>query len=67
MHEDCCSGADFVAGTRAAAEQAGIAADHELQLMSEPEAAAIYCLKVQDTQSVKVGDRVVVCDAGGGG
>lgn len=53
-------------GTRLAAEQAGIAGEHELQLLSEPEAAAIYSIKIQESAAIRVGDRIVVCDAGGG-
>ncbi|KAI5842032.1 hypothetical protein BZA05DRAFT_464152 [Tricharina praecox] len=52
--------------TRLAAEQAGIAGEHELQLLSEPEAAAIYSIKIQESAAIRVGDRIVVCDAGGG-
>ncbi|KAF8537474.1 hypothetical protein BDD12DRAFT_744792, partial [Trichophaea hybrida] len=52
--------------TRKAAEEAGIGREHDLQLLSEPEAAAIYSFKVQQTGSINVGDRIVVCDAGGG-
>ena len=38
---------------------------HGLWLLSEPEAAAIFAVKTQDS-GVRVGDRLVVCDAGGG-
>ncbi|KAI5788706.1 hypothetical protein FPQ18DRAFT_343143 [Pyronema domesticum] len=51
--------------TRKAAETAGMG-HHNLSLLSEPEAAAIYSIKIQDTGSIKVGNRIVVCDAGGG-
>jgi molecular chaperone DnaK (HSP70) len=52
-------------GTRKAAETAGMG-HHTLSLLSEPEAAAIYSIKIQGTGSIKVGNRIVVCDAGGG-
>ena len=37
-----------------------------LQIISEPEAAAIYALHAMDPHSIKVGDTFVLCDAGGG-
>ena len=37
-----------------------------LQIVSEPEAAATYALDAMDPHSVKVGDTFVLCDAGGG-
>ena len=37
-----------------------------LQIVSEPEAAATYVLKAMDPHDVKVGDTFVICDAGGG-
>ena len=38
-----------------------------LQLLSEPECAALYSLQTLDAlRSVHVGDRMMVCDAGGG-
>ena len=37
-----------------------------LQIVSEPEAAAIYVLKAMDPHDVMVGDTFVLCDAGGG-
>ncbi|KAI9683419.1 MAG: hypothetical protein M1829_005491 [Trizodia sp. TS-e1964] len=51
-----------------AAMKAGMGNEHGLQLLSEPESAAIYTLKITDSQNsqIKVGDRIVVCDAGGG-
>lgn len=37
-----------------------------LQIISEPEAAAIYALDALDPHNVKIGDTFVLCDAGGG-
>lgn len=37
-----------------------------LQIVSEPEAAAIYVLKAMDPHDIMVGDTFVLCDAGGG-
>ena len=37
-----------------------------LQIISEPEAAAIYALHAMDPHSIKIGDTFVLCDAGGG-
>ncbi|PWY75036.1 actin-like ATPase domain-containing protein [Aspergillus heteromorphus CBS 117.55] len=51
--------------TMTAAVTAGIAAN-EITLVSEPEAAALYCLKAIQPNSIRNGDVVVVCDAGGG-
>lgn len=51
--------------TEYAAARAGMGKD--LQLLSEPECAALYSLKtMEDLQSVRVNDRMMVCDAGGG-
>ncbi|KAI9821960.1 MAG: hypothetical protein M1827_002542 [Pycnora praestabilis] len=54
--------------TEDAAIRAGMGNEHGLELLSEPESAAVYTLKSTDnTQSqIKVHDRIVVCDAGGG-
>ena len=51
-----------------AARRAGMGNEHGLELLSEPESAAIYALKNMDSgnSSVKVEDRIVVCDCGGG-
>ena len=38
----------------------------DLQIISEPEAAAIYALHAMDPHSIQVGDSFVLCDAGGG-
>ncbi|KAI7890489.1 uncharacterized protein EV154DRAFT_511148 [Mucor mucedo] len=55
---------------REAAIQAGIisAADHRdrLMLISEPEAAALYCERTCDKFNMAHGDEFMICDAGGG-
>ena len=38
----------------------------DLQIISEPEAAAIYALHAMDPHSIEIGDTFVLCDAGGG-
>ena len=54
--------------TEDAAIRAGMGKEHQLELISEPESAAIYTLKTLDSShsKIQVDDRVVVCDAGGG-
>lgn len=52
--------------TLQAAERAGMGNRHELKLISEPEAAAVYTLKAIQQNNLKVGDNFIVCDAGGG-
>lgn len=52
--------------TLQAAERAGMGKRHELKLISEPEAAAVYTLKTIQMSGLKVGDNFIVCDAGGG-
>ena len=52
--------------TLQAAERAGMGSRHEVRLISEPEAAAVYTLKAIQPNHLKVGDNFVVCDAGGG-
>ncbi|KAF8542987.1 hypothetical protein BDD12DRAFT_727596 [Trichophaea hybrida] len=50
-----------------AAEAAGLGKHRvDFDLISEPEAAASYTLKVMQSHSLKIGDTFVVCDAGGG-
>jgi len=39
---------------------------HELKLISEPEAAAVYALKMTPPKGLKKGSNFIVCDAGGG-
>ncbi|KAI9738107.1 MAG: hypothetical protein M1818_005535 [Claussenomyces sp. TS43310] len=51
--------------TLKAAEKAGLN-DHELSMISEPEAAAIYTLRAIQPNTITIGDTFVVCDAGGG-
>ena len=52
--------------TLQAAERAGMGSRHELKLISEPEAAAVYTLKTIQPSGLKMGDNFIVCDAGGG-
>lgn len=51
-----------------AARRAGMTNEHNLQLLSEPESAAVYTIKTlgEVGSPFKVHDRIVVCDAGGG-
>ena len=51
-----------------AARRAGMTNEHDLQLLSEPESAAVYTIKSlgEAHSPFKVNDRLVVCDAGGG-
>lgn len=51
--------------TRNAAVAAGIP-EGALTLISEPEAAALFCSSLCDEVDLKAGDRFLVCDAGGG-
>ncbi|KAK4166170.1 hypothetical protein QBC43DRAFT_314128 [Cladorrhinum sp. PSN259] len=52
--------------TLQAAERAGMGAQSQIQMISEPEAAAVYTLKAIQPNHFKVGDNFVVCDGGGG-
>ncbi|GAB7360509.1 hypothetical protein MBLNU230_g8459t1 [Neophaeotheca triangularis] len=52
--------------TLQAAERAGMGERAKLQLISEPEAAAVHTLKTMQPGALKVGSNFVVCDAGGG-
>ncbi|KAK1077163.1 hypothetical protein LTR33_008322, partial [Friedmanniomyces endolithicus] len=52
--------------TLQAAERAGMGNRHELKLISEPEAAAVYTLRSIQPSRLRVGDNYIVCDAGGG-
>lgn len=52
--------------TRRAASRALGVSDENLQLISEPEAAALFCASVVREAGLRDGDRFVVCDAGGG-
>lgn len=51
--------------TLLAAERAGMGQRGEIRMVSEPEAAAVYTLKVMGA-CLAVGEHFVVCDAGGG-
>ncbi|KAK5629368.1 hypothetical protein RRF57_005083 [Xylaria bambusicola] len=52
--------------TLQAAERAGMGSKSEIQMISEPEAAAVYTLKAIQPNHLNVGDNFIVCDAGGG-
>ena len=54
--------------TEDAAIKAGMGNEHGFEMLSEPESAAVYTLKNVDTTNsqIRVHDRIVVCDAGGG-
>lgn len=52
--------------TLQAAERAGMGSKSDIQMISEPEAAAVYTLKAIQPNHLSVGDNFVVCDAGGG-
>lgn len=52
--------------TLQAAERAGMGDRSEIQMISEPEAAAVYTLKAIQPNHLAVGDNFIVCDAGGG-
>ena len=52
--------------TLLAAEKAGMGTKESIQMISEPEAAAVYALKTIQPNHLAVGDNFVVCDAGGG-
>ena len=51
--------------TRKAAVMAGIRSE-SLTLITEPEAAALYCATLCDEVDLGPGDRFLICDAGGG-
>ncbi|ROT43734.1 actin-like ATPase domain-containing protein [Sodiomyces alkalinus F11] len=52
--------------TLLAAERAGMGAKSSIQMISEPEAAAVYTLKAIQPNHLNVNDNFIVCDAGGG-
>jgi molecular chaperone DnaK (HSP70) len=52
--------------TRRAACRAFDVSNEHLQLITEPEAAALYCASMSQDAGLKDGDRFIVCDAGGG-
>jgi len=51
--------------TKRAAERAGIP-EEDLDIVTEPEAAAIYCSTLCTEVSLRDGDSFLICDAGGG-
>ena len=55
-----------VSMTRKCAEGAGMGEDKALQVVTEPEAAAVYALREIASYGLNEGDTFVVCDAGGG-
>lgn len=52
--------------TLLAAERAGMGDRAAIQMISEPEAAAVYTLKAIQPNHLNVGDNFIVCDGGGG-
>ncbi|KAH7367193.1 hypothetical protein B0T11DRAFT_51080 [Plectosphaerella cucumerina] len=52
--------------TLQAAERAGMGTQSEIQMISEPEAAAVYTLKAIQPNHLNINDNFIVCDAGGG-
>jgi molecular chaperone DnaK (HSP70) len=52
--------------TERAAAMAGFCGNQRIQLISEPEAAALYTLKNLSPSTLQIGRKFVVCDAGGG-
>ncbi|CAH0039431.1 unnamed protein product [Clonostachys solani] len=52
--------------TERAAAVAGFCGNSRIQLISEPEAAALYTLKNLSPATLQLGKKFVVCDAGGG-
>ncbi|KAL8938655.1 MAG: hypothetical protein Q9216_003775 [Gyalolechia sp. 2 TL-2023] len=54
------------AKTRRCAEQAGMGRGDKLQVIAEPEAAAMYALAKMKLFGLRIGDTFILCDAGGG-
>lgn len=52
--------------TLQAAETAGMGDKSSIQMISEPEAAAVYTLKAIQPNHLNIGDNFIVCDGGGG-
>jgi hypothetical protein len=48
------------------AENAGMGNGRSVTIVSEPEAAAAYAIKMMDPLTLERGNNIVVCDAGGG-
>ncbi|RDA93953.1 hypothetical protein CP533_5033 [Ophiocordyceps camponoti-saundersi (nom. inval.)] len=51
---------------RECAEKAGMGTGDKLQIVSEPEAAAIFAIEDMFRTGMEVGDTFIICDAGGG-
>ncbi|KAL1307037.1 hypothetical protein AAFC00_005660 [Neodothiora populina] len=51
---------------RHCAEAAGLGSGNKLMFVAEPEAAGMYAIKELPPDTLKVGETVVLCDAGGG-
>jgi len=47
--------------TLLAAERAGMGAKSTIQMISEPEAAAVYTLKAMQPHHLNIGDNFIVC------
>src|SRR5205809_5508127 len=47
------------------AEKAGMGNDRSITIVSEPEAAAAYAIKMMEPLFLEVGNNIVICDAGG--
>lgn len=54
------------AKTLECAEKAGFGDASKIRIISEPEAAAIHSLRKANPHGFRVGDTIVICDAGGG-
>ncbi len=54
------------AKTRSCAEKAGMGKGDGLQIISEPEAAAIFAIHNLNPHDIRIGDSFVLVDAGGG-
>jgi molecular chaperone DnaK (HSP70) len=52
--------------TRLAAMRAIDVPEEQIVLVTEPEAAALYCATVYQNEDLEEGDRILICDAGGG-
>ncbi|KAJ6077563.1 uncharacterized protein N7446_000499 [Penicillium canescens] len=52
--------------TRTCAEKAGLGRASDIQIISEPEAAAVHVMTQSRSSALEVDDTIVVCDAGGG-
>ena len=54
------------AQTRTCAEKAGFGRASDIQIISEPEAAAVHVMTNGHLSALEVDDTIVICDAGGG-